>query len=79
MSKLTTNGGILDFASVTKALMYLSTLLNEIGVVDLRDCSIESIRPTSLHLVDKNQEVRIDACIGNVVLVVECSNKVSII
>jgi hypothetical protein len=64
---------------MTKALTYPSALLSEIGVVDLGDCSTGSIGLASLHSVDENQEVRIDACIGNVVSVVECSNKVSII
>jgi hypothetical protein len=79
LSKKTANDRVLEFASVTKSLMYPSTLLSEIGVVDLGDCSTGSIGPTSLHSVDENQEERIDACIGNALLVIECSNKVSII
>ena len=72
LSKKTTKGRVLDFASVTKALTYPSVLLSEIGVVDLADCSTGSIGPTSLYLVDENEVERIDACIGSVVLVVEC-------
>jgi hypothetical protein len=59
--------------------MYPSELLSVIGVVYLRDCSTGSIGPTSLQSVDENQEERIDACIGSVVSILECSNKVSII
>jgi hypothetical protein len=70
---------VLEFANVTKALMYPSALLSRICVVDLGDCSTGSIGPASLHSVDENQEERIDACIGNVVFVIECSNEVSII
>jgi hypothetical protein len=70
---------VLELGSVRKALTNLSELLSEIGVVDLEDCSTGSIRPASLQSVDENQEERIDACIGSVISVVECSNKVSII
>ena len=72
-------GRVLDFASVRKALTYPSVLLSEIGVVDLGDCSTGSIGPASLYSIDKNQEERIDACIVNIVLVIEFSNKMSII
>jgi hypothetical protein len=72
LSKKTTKGRVLEFASMMKALTYPSALLSEIGVVDLADCSTRSIGPTSLYSVDENEEERIDACIGSVVLVVEC-------
>jgi hypothetical protein len=64
---------------VTKALTYPSALLSEISVADLEDCSLGLIGPASLYSVDENQEEKIDACIGNVVTVIECSNEVSII
>jgi hypothetical protein len=64
---------------VRKALTYPNALLSDIGVVDLGDYSTGSIGPAFLHSVDKSQEERIDTCIGNVVLVVEFSNKVSIL
>lgn len=79
LSKKTAKGRVLEFASVTKALRYRSALLNEIGVVDLRDCSTGSIGLASLYSIDENQEERIDESIGNIVLVDECSNKVIII
>jgi hypothetical protein len=79
LSKKTVKGRVLEFASVTKALTYPSGLLSEIGVVDLEDCSTVSIGLASLYSVDENQEDQIDACIGNVVSVIECSNEVSII
>jgi hypothetical protein len=79
LSKRTTKGRVLDFASVTKALTYPSALLSEIGVVDLGDCSTGSIGLASLYLVDGNQEERINACIGNAISVAECSIKVRII
>jgi hypothetical protein len=79
LSKETTKGRVLELGSVKKALTYPSTLLSEIGVVDLADCSTRSIGPASLYSVDENGEDMIDACIGSVVSVVECSNKVSII
>jgi hypothetical protein len=72
-------GRVLELGSVKKALMYSSELLSEIGVVDLGDCSIGFIGPASLHSVDENQEERIHASIENVVSIVECSNKMSII
>jgi hypothetical protein len=74
LSKKTTKGRVLEFASVRKALTYPSELLSEIGIVDLEDCSIGSIGPASLQSVDENQEERIDACIGSVIWVIECSN-----
>jgi hypothetical protein len=79
LSKEKSKGRVLEFASVTKALTYPSALLSEIGVVDLGDCSTGSIGLASVHSVGENQEERIDACIGNVVSVAECSNKVNII
>jgi hypothetical protein len=79
LSKQKAKGRVLEFASMTKALTYPSALLSEIGVVDLGDCSTGSIGLASLHSVDENQEERIDACIGNVVSVIECSNEVNII
>ena len=79
LSKRIAKGGVLDFPSETKALMYPSALLSEIGVVDLEDCSTRSIGLASIHSVDENQEERIDACIGNAVSVVECFIKVKII
>jgi hypothetical protein len=79
LSKKTAKGRVSEFASVKKALMFPSGLLSDIGVVDLRDCATGSIGPTSLHSVHESQEKRIDACIGNVVSVVDCSNEVSII
>jgi hypothetical protein len=79
LSKKTAKGRVLEFASVTKALTYPSALLSEIGVVDLGDCSTGSIGLASVHSVGENQEERIDACIGNVVSVAECYNKVNII
>ena len=54
LSKRTTKGRDLDFASVTKALTYPSALLSEIGIFDLRDCSTRSVGPTSLHSIDGN-------------------------
>jgi hypothetical protein len=79
LSKEIAKGRVLELGSVKKALMYPSELLSVIGVVYLRDCSTGSIGPTSLQSVDENQEERIDACIGSVVSILECSNKVSII
>ena len=38
LSKKTAKNRVLDFASVTKALMYTSALLSEISVIDLVDC-----------------------------------------
>jgi hypothetical protein len=64
---------------VRKALTYPSELWSDIGIVDLGDFSSESIGPASFHSVDENQDERIDASIGNIVSVDECSNKVSII
>ena len=48
LSKETAKGRISELGSVKKALTYPSVLLSEIGVVDLVDCSIRSIRPASL-------------------------------
>jgi hypothetical protein len=79
LSKKTAKDRVLEFAGVTKALTLPSALLSEIGIVDLANCSTGSIGPASLHSVDENEEERIDACIGSVVSVVECSNNVSII
>jgi hypothetical protein len=61
LSKKTTKGRVLEFASVTKALTYPSVLLSEIGVVDLTDCSNGSIGLASLHSVDENEEEKIDS------------------
>jgi hypothetical protein len=79
LSKEIARGRVQELGSVRMALTYPSALLNEIGVVDLGDCSTGSIELASLQSVDENQEERIDACIGSVVSVVENSNKVSII
>jgi hypothetical protein len=78
LSKEIAKGRVLELENVRKALIYPNELLSEIGIVDLGDCAIGSIRPASLQSVDKNQEERIDACIGIALLIVECSNKVSI-
>ena len=79
LSKKTTKGEIFDFASVRKALTYSSALLNEIGVIDLRDCSTGLIGPASLHSVDENEEERIEASIGIADVVAKCFKKVSIL
>jgi hypothetical protein len=79
LSREIAKGRVPELGSMRKALIYPSELWSNIGIVDLGNFSSGSIGPASLHLVDKNQEERIDASIGNIVLVDECSNKVSII
>ena len=79
LSKEIAKGIVSELGSARKALKYPSELWSEIGVVDLRDCSIRLIGPTSIHSVDENEEERINSCTGNIKEVVECSNKVSII
>jgi hypothetical protein len=64
---------------VRKALTYPSSLLSEIGVVDLADCSTGSFGQISLYSVDESQEETTDAGLGNVVSDAECCNIVSII
>jgi hypothetical protein len=72
-------GRVLELGSVQKALMYPNSLLNEIGVVDLADCSTGSFGIISLHSVEESQEEKTDAGIGNVRSDIECCNTVSII
>jgi hypothetical protein len=43
LSKEKAKGRVLELGSVRKTLSYPSELLSEIGVVDLAECSIESI------------------------------------
>ena len=68
----------LEFGSVRKALTYPSELLNEIGVVDLAECSSGSYEQLPLHSVDEHNEVRTDAGLANVVSDNACCNIVSI-
>jgi hypothetical protein len=79
LSREIAKGRVPELGSVKKALTYPSKLWSDIDIVDLGDFSTGSIGPASLHLVDENQEERIDASIGNIVSIDECSNKVSII
>ena len=76
LSKEAAKGRVLELGSAKKALMYPIELLNEIGVVDLEDCSTE---PASFHSVDKNEAAEIDVIIEIVDMIVECIRKVSII
>jgi hypothetical protein len=76
LSKEIAKGRVLGLGSVRMALTYPIELLSEIGVVDLRDCSIGS---ASLHLVDENEAERIDVSIGIADTIAECIKKVSII
>ena len=69
-------GRLLELGSVTKVLSYPVELLNEIGVVDLGDCSN---RPASLHSVDENEVERIEESIEIGNTIVGCIKKVSII
>jgi hypothetical protein len=79
LSKEIAKDRVLELGSVRKALTYPSSLLNEIGVVDLADCSTGSFGKISLHSVDESEEEKTDAGLGNVVSDVECCNIVSII
>jgi hypothetical protein len=79
LSKKIAKGGVFDFTSIRKVLMYPSALLSEIGVVDLGDCSTRSFGPTSLHSIDENEEERIDVSIGIADAVADCFKKVSIL
>jgi hypothetical protein len=76
LSKEIAKDRVLELGSVRKALTYPIELFNEIGVVDLGDCST---RPASLHLVDENEAERIDVSIGIADTIAECIRKVSII
>ena len=78
MSKEITKDRVLELARVRKALMYPSSLLSEIGVVDLADCSTRSFGEISLHSIDESEE-KIDVSLRNVVSNVECYNTMSII
>jgi hypothetical protein len=69
LSREIAKGRVPELGSMRKALIYPSELWSNIGIVDLGNFSSGSIGPASLHLVDKNQEERIDASIGNIVLV----------
>jgi hypothetical protein len=79
LSKEIATGRVLELGSVQKALTYPNSLLSEIGVVDLADCSIGSFGIISLHSVEESQEEITDAGLGNVRSDIECHNTVSII
>jgi hypothetical protein len=79
LSKEIAKGRVLELGSVRKALTYPSSLLSEIGIVDLADCSTGSFGKISLHSVDESQEEKSNTGLGNVVSDVECYNTMSII
>ena len=68
----------LGIGSVRKALTYPCEELSEIGVVDLAEYSTGSFGLASLKSGEENQEQRVDASIGDVLSVEECSIKVCI-
>jgi hypothetical protein len=79
LSKEIARGRVQELGSVRMALTYPSALLNEIGVVDLGDCSTGSFGPASLHSVDDDEDERIDVGVGIADSVAECCKKVSIL
>ena len=69
----------IELGSVRKVLTYPSELLNEIGVVDLRECSSGSYEQLPLQSVDEYNELKTEGGLANVVSDNECCNIVSII
>ena len=61
LSKEKARGRGLELGSVRKVLSYPSELLNEIGVVDLAECSSGLYEQFPLHSVDEYNEVRTNA------------------
>ena len=78
LSKEKAKGRGSEFGSMRKALSYPSKLLNDIGVVDLAECSSGAYEQLPLHSVDEYNEVKTDAGLANVVFDNERCNIVSI-
>ena len=74
----TRKAGEFEIGSVRKALTYPCEELREIGIVDLAECSTGSFGIASLKSIEENLEEKIDANIGDVLSVEECSIKVSV-
>ena len=67
-----------EIGSVRKALTYPCEVLSEIGIIDLVECSMGSFGIASLKSIEEYLEERIDANIGDILSVEECSIKVII-